>query len=121
MFEVAKIADKRADEVAKKLELVWLTRYPWPTEVVIDRGKEFTKEVKAMLYDEYGCIHKLITTRNPQANAMIEQAHQVIHNMIRSLEIQGAEDLDDYRMICGNASLDQGGSFSSSACWLFVT
>ena len=62
----------------------------------MDRGKEFAKEVKAMLHDEYGCIRKLITTRNPQANAMIERAHQVIHNMIRSLEIQGAKDLDDY-------------------------
>ena len=27
---------------------------------------------------------------------MIERAHQVIHNMIRSLEIRGAKDLDDY-------------------------
>ena len=62
----------------------------------MDRGKEFAKEVKAMLHDEYGCIRKLITTRNPQANAMIERAHQVIHNMIRSLEIRGAKDLDDY-------------------------
>ena len=86
-FEIVEIADKRADEVANKLELVWLTRYPWPTEVVMDRGKEFAKEVKAMLHDEYGCIRKLITTRNPQANAMIERAHQVIHNMIRSLKI----------------------------------
>ena len=95
-FEIAEIADKRADEIANKLELVWLTRYPWPTEVIMDRGKEFAKEVKAMLHDEYGCIRKLITTRNPQANAMIERAHQVIHNMIRSLKIRGAKDLNDY-------------------------
>ena len=95
-FEITEISEKRADEIANRLELTWLTRYPWPTEVVMDRGKEFAKEVKAMLHDEYGCIRKLITTRNPQANAMIERAHQVIHNMIRSLEIRGAKDLDDY-------------------------
>jgi hypothetical protein len=34
------------------------------------------------LLKESGIICKVITTRNPQANAMVEHAHQTIHNMI---------------------------------------
>ena len=80
-FEIEEIETKSADEVVNKLEFVWLTRYPWPTEVVMDRGKEFAAEVRDTLKNEYGLTRKLITTRNPQANSMIERVHQVLHNM----------------------------------------
>ena len=69
------------------LETQWLTRYPWPTEIVMDRGKEFAKEVQACIKDEYGIRKKLITTRNPQANSIVERVHQVIHNMIRTFSV----------------------------------
>ena len=52
-FEVEEISDKKADEIANVLEMTWLTRCPSPTEAVMDRGKEFTKEVRDMLRDEY--------------------------------------------------------------------
>ena len=52
-FEIEQISDKKADEIANILEMTWLTRYPWPTEVVMDRGKEFVKEVSDMLRDEW--------------------------------------------------------------------
>ena len=48
----------------------------------MDRGREFRAEVEKLLRDEYGIRRKLITTRNPQANAMVERAHQTIHNLI---------------------------------------
>ena len=32
----------------------------------------------------YGLNRKLITTRNPQANAMVERVHQTVHNMIHT-------------------------------------
>ena len=57
-FEIAKIQNKRADEVANVLEHTWLTRYPWPTEVRMGRGKEFAAEVAAALKNEYGIIRK---------------------------------------------------------------
>ena len=41
-------------------------------------------EVKEMLSDEYGCTINRITTRNPQANAIVERVHQTIGNMIRT-------------------------------------
>ena len=60
----------------------------------MDRGKEFAAEVSAAIKNEYGIKKKLITTRNPQANAIVEQIHQVVHQMIRSSAIRDKRDLD---------------------------
>ena len=93
-FEIVNIPTKRADFIANLLEYTWLTRYPWPTEIRMDRGSEFAAEVSAALKNEYGIKRKLITTRNPQANSIIERIHQVVGNMIRTRDIRGADDLD---------------------------
>ena len=50
-------------------------------------------EVKAMLRNDYGIVRKQITTRNPQVNAMVERAHQTLHNMIRTKQIKDKDDL----------------------------
>ena len=95
-FEIVEIADKQADEIANRLEFTWLTRYPWPTEIVMDRGREFMAEVRDTLKHEYGITRKVITTRNPQANSIVERVHQVLHNMIRTIGIRDARDLQHY-------------------------
>jgi len=94
-FEIVQVPNARADFVADLFEKQWLTRYPWPTEVVLDRGREFMGEIITLLRDDYGIIRKPITTRNPQANAMVERAHQTLHNMIRSVGIRNKDDLPD--------------------------
>ncbi len=71
-FEIVEVIEKRADIIANLLEFTWLTRYPWPTEIVMDRGLEFAAEVRETLKNEYGIHLKIITARNPQANSMIE-------------------------------------------------
>ena len=97
-FEIAEIPTKRADDMVNILEFNWLTRYPWPTEIVMDRGKEFQAEVSETLHHEYGIKRKIITTHNPQANSMVERVHQTVHNLIRSMEIRGKQDVDpDFR------------------------
>ena len=93
-FEIVNIPNKRADEIANLLEYTWLTRYPWPTEVRMDRGKEFAGEVTAALKNEYGIALKIITTRNPQANSIIERIHQVTGDMLRTRYVRGIDDLD---------------------------
>jgi hypothetical protein len=93
-FEITDIPNKRADYIANMLEYTWLTRYPWPTEIRMDRGKEFAAEVSAALKDQYGIVRKLITTRNPQANSIIERIHQVIGDMLRTRDIRDKDDLD---------------------------
>jgi hypothetical protein len=95
-FEIATIPTKRADWISNILEQTWLNRYPYPTEIVMDRGSEFQAEVGKMLKDEYGITRKPITTRNPQANAIVERVHQTIGNQIRSLQINNKEGLEKY-------------------------
>jgi len=94
-FDICEIPSKRADYVANYLEMTWFSRYPWPTEIVMDRGKEFAKEVRELICTEYGIAKKLITTRNPQANSIVERVHKVVHQMIDSAEIKGKSDLDE--------------------------
>ena len=95
-FDMTSIKTKRADIIANKLECAWLKKYPRPTQVILDRGKEFMAEVITLLRDEYDVKRKPITTRNPQENAILEQAHQTIGNIIRTFQLDKAElDMDD--------------------------
>ena len=83
-FEIADVSTKRADVVANVIEQTWLIRYPWPTQVVLDRGREFMAEFSRMVINDYGIKKKPITKRNPQANAIIERVHQTIGHMLRT-------------------------------------
>ena len=93
-FEIAEIPAKTADVVINVFETTWLTRYPFPSDVVMDRGVEFMGEFRMALRQEYGARCKIITTRNPQANSMVERAHKTITSMIRTQGIQSREDLE---------------------------
>ena len=44
-------------------------------------------EVKRVISEDCGIARKPIATRNPQANSMVERAHQTVHNMIRSQQL----------------------------------
>ena len=94
-FEIKQLKAKSADVVANEIEKTWLTRYPWPTQVIMDRGSEFMAEFTKMLKDDYGVKKKTITSRNPQANAIIERVHQTIGNIIRTFEVQKMELNED--------------------------
>ena len=43
-FKMRQIPNKRADEIVNIVEQTWFTRYPWPTQIVFDRGTEFMAE-----------------------------------------------------------------------------
>ena len=42
-FEMKNIPTKRADIISNVIEQTWLTRYPWTTQIIVDRGKEIIK------------------------------------------------------------------------------
>lgn len=90
-FEMREIPNKRADEIANIVEQAWFTRYPWPTQIIFDRGSEFMAEFAQTCRNEYGLTNKPITARNPQANAIIERAHQTLGNILRTMEIYNQE------------------------------
>ena len=96
-FEIHQYEDKRAISVANVVEQEWFCRYPWPSQVITDRGSEFIgQEFKDMIKRDYGVVKKVITTRNPQANAVVERIHQVLANMVRTFELEDKYlDADD--------------------------
>ena len=51
--EIRAVPSARADLVANQVELAWLTRYPLPSKVIVDRGREFFKEFKTMMSKDY--------------------------------------------------------------------
>jgi transposase InsO family protein len=72
------------------LEQEWFSRYPWPTQITFDRGREFIgQDFQNMIKEDYAIKAKPITVRNPQANATMERVHQVIGNIeIRLFELE---------------------------------
>eukprot|EP00957_Ditylum_brightwellii_P003356 254388-Ditylum_brightwellii.AAC.1 len=46
-----------------------------------------------LIWDEYGIKRKPITTRDPQANSIVERSHQTIGNLLRTFE-PGSAELD---------------------------
>ena len=87
-FEIHEYDDKRAITVANIAEQEWFSRYPWPTQVTYDRGSEFIGHEFQTMLGDYGVKKKPITTRNPQANAIVERVHQTIGNIVRTFELQ---------------------------------
>ena len=87
-FEMAEIHDKEPATIANTVETTWLTRYPWPQEVIYDQGTEFLGEFARMLEEDYPIRARPTTTRNPQANAVLERAHQTLANIICTFKVQ---------------------------------
>lgn len=48
-----------------------------------------------MIKNDYGIKAKPISTRNPQANAILERIHQTIGNMIRTFKVYDNDGIDD--------------------------
>ena len=94
-FEMREIKTKSADSVANVLEQAWLTRYPWPTRMIFDRGSEFKAELCQTIKNDYGVKVKPITTRNPQANAIVESVQQTIGNIIPTFVLYDNDGIDD--------------------------
>ena len=94
-FEIKQIPNKEAHTVAETVEQTWLSRYPWPTQITLDRGKEFMGEFSRMMKEDYGVKKKPITARNPQANSIIERVHQTVGQMLRTYQLQESEEINN--------------------------
>ena len=92
-FELHTTDGKSAMEVANLVEQTWLSRYPWPQEIVYDRGSEFMGDFANMISDDYGITKRPITVRNPQTNSIIERIHQTLGNIIRTFELHNEADV----------------------------
>ena len=73
--------DKSSVRLSQLFTNTWLIRYIHPRNVVFDNGFEFKPDFTPLL--KYLYIKPvLLTIKNPQAIALVEQVHQVILNMI---------------------------------------
>jgi len=79
---------------ANWLEIHGLSRHPWLTETAVDEGTQFAAEVSIFLKNKCGTNCKIVTSRNPQSNSVIEQCHKPLHNVIGSVQIKDKTDLD---------------------------
>jgi RNase H-like domain found in reverse transcriptase/Reverse transcriptase (RNA-dependent DNA polymerase)/Integrase zinc binding domain len=93
-FEMKQAPNREAITVASIVEQTWLTRYPWPTQLIFDKGSEFMGDFAQMIKEDYGVKRRGTTTRNPRANAILERVHQTIGNIIRTFEVQDDPYLD---------------------------
>ena len=85
-IEIRTVLSARADLVSNIVELAWLTRYPLPSKVIVDCGKKFLSEFKPMIQVDYSITLKPITSKNPQANSILERLHQTYawYSMMRT-------------------------------------
>ncbi len=51
-LEIVPVKVKDAATVANVVEMTWLNRYPWPQEIVFDRGTEFLAEFGQMVEND---------------------------------------------------------------------
>jgi len=92
-FECCQIMHKRANCMVNHLETSWLNQHPWPTEIVMDKGREFALEVADLLETKCGMHCKIVTSRNLQANSMFDWCHQTLANMICTRQTREKRDL----------------------------
>lgn len=92
-FEIAPLTEKSSIHVMNQVEIAWLTRYPWPTKIICDRGTEFMNDFSRTLEQDYGIQRSKSTVRNPQSNSVLERIHQTLGNIIRTFEIHNNSDM----------------------------
>ena len=85
-LEVGIQPDKSSLTTAESFDREWLCRYPRPVKVIHDQGTELTGEDFHEMLRSYGIQSKLITSKNPKANAICERVHLKILNVIRSYD-----------------------------------
>ena len=96
-FEIVEIPKKSGNIVSNAVETTWLSRHPWPTKIALDRGKEFMAKFIDIIKNDYNDIKlRRITTRNPQANSIVERVHQTIGNMMRTFSYKELDPEDPW-------------------------
>ena len=105
LLQAEDVFDKSSDRIAKLVNKTWLCRYLRCPTLIYDNGSEFKLHFEH-LCDSYGIKRKPTTVNNPQVNAVLEQVHQVLGQMLRTAEIDMAESVapDDVDVFLDNAA-----------------
>jgi transposase InsO family protein len=85
LVELFCIETPTAANAAWAFQMAWLFQYPCPVRVIHDQGNEFQGMDFQILLQQYDIKDVPTSVRNPQANAVCEQMHQVVGNILRTL------------------------------------
>jgi transposase InsO family protein len=83
LLEIIRIDNKTSANVSQQFANTWLSRYPWPIEVIHDNGGEFIGHEFQELLRTLGIRSKPTTVKNPQANAIVERLHKTMADILR--------------------------------------
>ena len=82
LTEIVPIKKKDNLYIAEAFNNTYLSRYPRPTYVLHDNGGEFTGGEFQQLLTSLGIKDKLTTVKNPRANAIGDQVHHTMLEML---------------------------------------
>ena len=92
-IEIYTVPSAEADFVANQVELAWLTRFPPPSKIIMDRGNEILAVFREMIIINV-IIEKPVTSSDPQANAILEKVHETVGDILHTFKVQSMV-LDD--------------------------
>ena len=94
-FEIIHVKWKDAKLVALNFDWVWLSRYPCPVRCLHDNGTKFLGAKFQELLTSYGIKATVTTICNLQANAILERVHQVLGNLLQTMQLSQIESSQD--------------------------
>ena len=88
-FERTQYDSKRAISITNLVETTWLSIYPRSMEIMYDQGSKFISNefIKSLIEIEYWITENPITLVYPTSNAILEWTHQVLVNLVWTLNI----------------------------------
>jgi len=80
--EIIPVLSKKKNHIRDLFEQEWLRRYPRPSRVIYDQGGEFDNDEFHCLLSKWYIKKEPITVKNPTANAIVEQLHCIMGDML---------------------------------------
>ena len=108
--EIVALRSKRAEEVAKAIMDVWITRYTCPVEIVTDGGGEFVNQLSDAMYRELAILHKVTSPYHPQTNGRAECFNRTMRHYLQTATEAPHLDWEDLLpglRICYNTSVSK--------------
>ncbi|KAG0435140.1 Intracisternal A-particle Pol-related polyprotein [Dictyocoela muelleri] len=75
-----------ANNISKQFEHEWLLKYPLPSTLYSDNGKQFVSKKFKKLLSDYNIRPKLTIPYNPRGNGIIIRSHKTLIEQLRHLK-----------------------------------
>jgi hypothetical protein len=92
LCELAVVRNKTSAHIATIFHNEWLSRYPTPQICIHDNGPEFVAQEFQDVLRYYGIQDAPTTSKNPQANSIIERVHLTMGSMLSTIISEAREN-----------------------------